>query len=242
MKICLAQTKPVKGDIASNIAHHLKLIEAAIPYKADCIFFPELSLTGYEPTLAGALAIATDDNRLTVFQTISDTHRLTIGVGAPVKTDAGITISLLLFQPGKKRAVYAKQFLHPDETPFFISGNNTAGFIGEKEKTALAICYELSVPEHAATAFRHGAAIYVASVAKTNEGVKKAAERLIEIAREYTMTVLMVNGLGLNDGMVCAGQSAAWNKRGEWLGQLNDSREGLLMMDTETGTVVAKHL
>ena len=40
MKICVAQTKPVKGDIKSNIDDHKKLIDLAVSNKADLIIFP----------------------------------------------------------------------------------------------------------------------------------------------------------------------------------------------------------
>jgi len=56
MKICVAQTRPVKGDIQSNIENHKKFIDLAVSGGADTIIFPELSLTGYEPELAKELA------------------------------------------------------------------------------------------------------------------------------------------------------------------------------------------
>ena len=49
MKISVAQTKPVKGNIESNIDHHKKIIDLAVSYETDIIVFPELSITGYEP-------------------------------------------------------------------------------------------------------------------------------------------------------------------------------------------------
>ena len=45
MKICVAQTKPVKGDIEANIHSHEKLIEMAVSVGTDFITFPELSIT-----------------------------------------------------------------------------------------------------------------------------------------------------------------------------------------------------
>ena len=62
MKIAVAQARPVKGDIQANISNHLKLIEQASLEGADAVFFPELSLTGYEPTLAKELAGNQDDH------------------------------------------------------------------------------------------------------------------------------------------------------------------------------------
>jgi predicted amidohydrolase len=37
---------------------------------------------------------------------------------------------------------------------FFISGKNSTGLIGNKTNIALAICYELSVPEHSENALK----------------------------------------------------------------------------------------
>ncbi len=93
MKICVAQSRPLKGDIQSNIVAHKKIIDLAVNDKADIIIFPELSLTGYEPALAKELATDQEDSRFNDFQNVSDTHQITIGVGVPTKNKEGISIS-----------------------------------------------------------------------------------------------------------------------------------------------------
>src|SRR4051794_17238166 len=112
MKICVAQTKPVKGDIQSNIDSHKRLIDVAISNGADTIIFPELSLTGYEPKLSKELATDQDDSRFDDFQKISDTKHITIGVGMPTKSNSDILISMIIFQPYAPRQTYSKQYLH----------------------------------------------------------------------------------------------------------------------------------
>lgn len=52
MKICIAQTRPILGDISANLEAHKRFIDLALSLKTEAIFFPELSLTGYEPKLA----------------------------------------------------------------------------------------------------------------------------------------------------------------------------------------------
>src|ERR1700730_7808153 len=99
MKICVAQTRPIKGDIQSNIIKHKKIIELAVADGAETVIFPELSLTGYEPVLAKKLATDPDDSRFDVFQKISDSSQITIGLGVPTKNNSGIHISMVLFQP-----------------------------------------------------------------------------------------------------------------------------------------------
>lgn len=233
MKICLAQTRSVKGDIQRNIAGHKKLINLAVAGGADLIVFPELSLTGYEPTLAKELAVDGDDTQLDDFQTISDANRITIGVGIPTKNNGGASISMILFQPHQARQTYSKKHLHPDEDPFFVSGANFTGLMVNNVPVALAICYELSVPEHSENAFKSGAKIYLTSVAKSVKGIDKALVSLSDIASKYSMTVLMSNCVGEADGCECAGKTSAWNSDGSLTGQLDSVRDGILIVDTD---------
>ncbi|HKH63170.1 MAG TPA: carbon-nitrogen hydrolase family protein [Flavitalea sp.] len=239
MKICAAQTKPVKGNIQKNIEKHKRLIDLAISHGADTIIFPELSITGYEPELATELATDAYDVRFDDFQKISDTKQVMIGVGVPTKNHEGICISMILFLPNKPRQTYSKKYLHEDELPFFVHGENKSAFLG-KTNIALAICYELSVPQHAQDAFKSGATIYIASAVKTQSGVDKAIQRLSEIARDYSMTVLLSNCIGLSGGYDCDGRSSVWNKKGVLLGQLGETNEGILIIDTETQQVIKK--
>jgi predicted amidohydrolase len=234
MKICVAQTRPVKGDIKSNIESHKKLIDLAVLNQANTIIFPELSITGYEPELARDLATNKEDVLFDDFQHIADTKKITIGVGVPLKNNNGICISMIVFQPNKPRGVYSKQYLHPDEEKFFVAGENTVGLIGEKSNIALAICYEISVAEHSENAYKSGAEIYIASVVKTIHKIDLAIKNLSEIASKYSMIVLMSNCVGQANGNQCAGKSSIFNDKGLLLAQLNDTDEAILVIDTDT--------
>src|ERR1700743_707577 len=183
MKIAVAQTKPVKGEIEANVSAHKKLIALAVEHGANVLVFPELSITGYEPSLAKELATTPDDGRFDDFQLISNGSKITVGIGVPLQAEGGVLIGMVIFQPNKPRQVYAKQYLHSDELPYFIEGEGQVFLGDDKDKIALAICYELSVPEHAALVHSEGANVYVASVAKSAAGVEKAIETLGETAR-----------------------------------------------------------
>lgn len=242
MKICVSQTRPIKGDIRSNIENHKELISLAVSGGADIIIFPELSLTGYEPELAKALATNQDDSRFDGFQKLSNRGKITIGIGIPTKNNADVSIGMALFQPNKGRQLYLKKYLHPDEEDFFVGGQNSKGLIVNRHKIALAICYELSVPEHAANAFKSGAEIYVASAVKSVTGIDKALARLSEIGNKYSMTVLLSNCIGQSGGYDCAGKTSIWNSKGLLVGQLNDTSEGILIVDTDTAEILKKTL
>jgi predicted amidohydrolase len=237
MKIGVAQTMPVTGDIAGNIEYHKTFIELAASNGAAMIIFPELSLTGYEPSLAKQLATDITDSRFDPFQQLSDSKQIIIGVGVPTKSPAGIHITMVLFQPNKTPLANSKKYLHADEEPFFSCGHNLSGLIINDIPVALAICYEISVPEHAEHAAQDGAHVYIASVAKTATGVEKSFTRLSEIAGKYGMTVLMSNSVGMCEDGECAGRSAIWNNKGVLLGELKDTGEGILILDTSTQTV-----
>jgi predicted amidohydrolase len=245
MKIGIAQTKSIpgdiQGDIQKNISIHQRLINLAIPHQANILIFPELSITSYEPKLAEASATHPDDSRFDQLQALADSNQITIGAGVPLQTqfqtEQGISISMVIFHPHKLRQIYSKKYIHPDEEAFFISGQNTTSFLEHHPNIALAICYEISVAEHAAAAFEQNARVYIASVAKSADGVAKAAQRLSEIAQQYRMMVLMANCVGQCDDFVAAGQSAIWNHQGELLAQLDDLNEGILIVDTETEAI-----
>jgi predicted amidohydrolase len=240
MKLCVAQTKPVSGDIQTNIRRHTALLDLASG--GDVILFPELSLTGYEPTLARQLAIDPGDSRLHEFQVISDSRGIRIGVGVPTRSATGVCITMILFQPHNPRLIYAKGHLHPDEEPFFVSGQNVTTINVDGIVIAPAICYELSVPPHVEKASRGGASVYMTSVAKTSKGLEAAIPTLEGTARSYSMTVLMSNCVGECDGCECAGKTSIWDSNGMLLAQLNDRDEGILMIDTETREITERIL
>jgi predicted amidohydrolase len=241
VKIALVQTRPVKGDITANIADHKRMISLALENSAELIVFPELSVTGYEPELAKELAIDYSDPVLEDFQTISDNSNCVIAVGMPVRQKDGITISLIFFQPGQSRKLYSKKYLHSDEEPFFVSGRQFPIIAINGQKISPAICYELSIPGHATAANENGGEIYLASVAKTASGMDKAIERLADIAREYSMTVLVSNCVGRCDNFECGGRSSAWNYKGILTGQLDTVEEGILLVDTLSEKTITLH-
>jgi predicted amidohydrolase len=138
---------------------------------------------------------------------------------------------MIVFQPKEPRQVYFKKYLHPDEEQFFVSGNRAVELLGSSKNVALAICYELSVPDHAEKAYQCGSQIYLASVAKTVSGVEKAMLRLSDIANKYAMVTLMSNCVGKFDGSVSGGKSSVWNNKGVLIGQLDDKNEGILIFD-----------
>lgn len=237
MKIAAAQIKPIKGDISGNIENHKLLIDLAVKNQVDLIIFPELSITGYEPELAKELAIHYEDPVLDDFQKISQKNNIIIGVGMPTKNTNQLLISCILFYPRKKREVYSKQNLYPTEVAFFSAGQHFYQLETEKDKIALAICYDLSDTYHSSEAHRSGSTVYFASVLNSVNGIDSDIVKLSTIAQKSGMQVLMANFTGESGGYLCAGKTSVWNQNGVLTGQLDSQNEGILILDTLTSQV-----
>jgi predicted amidohydrolase len=236
MRVCAAQLRPIAGDVATNTIKHLELIELAVAHRADLVFFPELSLTGYEPRLAKPLASSGADGRLDVFQQRSDASNLLIGVGMPIAVGSGVQIGMVWFAPGTPRRSYAKQHLHVDEHRYFVPGDRQLALERGGRKLAPAICYESLQMDHADGAAALAADVYLASVAKPARNLAKGMVHYPAVARRHNMLVMMVNCVGPSDDFVSVGQSAAWNTRGELLAQMDAESEGVVVLDTASGT------
>ena len=109
---------------------------------------------------------------------------------------------------------------------------------GGADIVAPAICYESLLGAHAEAAVALGATLYVASVAKSAEGIVKGDAHYPSIARRHSLPVLMANCVGPCDDFEAVGGSAIWNARGELLARLPSSGEGALLLDTVTNQSV----
>jgi predicted amidohydrolase len=239
MRVAMVQTQPAACRTDVNIKAHEAWIKRVAAQRADMVFFPELSLTGYEPKHAARLAMRGDDARLDVFQMLSHALRITIGVGAPTPGDAGVRISMLVFQPDAARIVYSKQYLHTDELHYFVAGSGQVTLAGGGQVVAPAICYESLLDAHCDAAVALGATLYVASVAKSAGGIANADAHYPSIARRHSLYVLMANCVGPCDDFEAVGSSAVWDARGDLLARLPPSGEGALLLDTATNETAA---
>jgi len=240
MRICLAQTRSIKGAIEANLAKHLKFVKRAIAEKVDLIIFPELSLSNYEPALASNLACDPKTPIFNSLQQLSDQSGICIGAGMPVNTEDGVAIGMLLFQANKERKFYAKQMLHANELPYFCAGKTQTYLHIKQHKIALAICFEAVQQDHFLNACNGGAQLYIASVSKERSGMKHASKCFEKMARTQGIPVLVSNGIGQCDQFMSSGSSAAWNNKGEQLKKLSETDEGILIYDLKHEEVVSK--
>ncbi len=233
MQIAVAQISSNKGNIALNTSKHLQIIHLIKGVEAKAIFFPELSITGYEPTLVENLNFRIDDPSLSKFKSAAKKFNLLIGIGVPLHSASAPQIGQVMFHSDGSSTHYAKKYLHPDEISFFAVGRVSPMVTLENLNLGLAICYEISREEHMEDIISQGADIIIAPVAKSLEGVTAAHSRLSAIAKKHNTPVLMSNCVGPSDNFLAAGQSAVWGPDGQLLQILGEKEEGVLILNTE---------
>ncbi len=229
MRVCLAQYRST-GSVQANISRHCDLIGQAATQSCDLILFPELSLTGYRPSIAGRDARHANDSAFAALQTASQSFGIAVCAGMPLQAADGVQIGMLIYQPRHAPATYAKQMLHASELPHFVPGRLIHDIAIDGHHIAPAICYEAMQPVHGLAAIGRGATVYAASVAKHADGVEAARSSLAAFAARHGVATLLINAVGPAEGFVCAGDSAAWSSTGRLLGELG-KEDDLLIVD-----------
>jgi predicted amidohydrolase len=243
LTIAAAQSSSLKGDVAENMRRHGRFVAVAKERGADVILFPELSLTGYEPTIAADHAVALDDGLLRPLREQADRSDVVILAGCPIRSTFDKPyIGLLIFRPGQPVAAYRKRFVHSSEEPYFVASNDTVVFSARDTAIGVAICADISNPVHAADAAAHGARLYLASVAKTPEDMAKAEANLASYARKHQMAAVMANYASPSGGFATGGRSAVWDETGRLVAQAEPQGESIVLAtrsdDGWTGEVV----
>ncbi|WP_339419479.1 MULTISPECIES: carbon-nitrogen hydrolase family protein [unclassified Pseudomonas] len=212
LTLAAAQSISIAGDVPANIERHLAFMHVAAEHNVQLLVFPELSLTGYEPSLAAGLAITPDDPVLAPLRELARALRLTAVVGMPVRLapDAGVLIGALVLGADGSLALYTKQHLHPGEEVAFVPGQGGAALECEDEQIALAVCADFSHASHPRLAAEAGATVYAAGVLVSEGGYATDSALLQGYAAEHGLLVLMANHGGPSGGYVCAGRSAIW--------------------------------
>lgn len=231
VKLAAAQVASTPGDLAANVRRHVAFVDRAAALGVDVVVFPELSLIGYEPSLAADTAMSADDPTLRPLQDASDRLGMVVAVGAALATPGLPRIAMLVFRPSASVTVHAKRHLHDDELPWFSPGGDATVFDVGGKRLAPAICFEALQREHVDAVVALGATVYLASIAKHARGVDEAHAWLGAVAREHRLTVVLANAVGPFTEGVADGRSATWRPDGTLAESLDATGEGLVCID-----------
>ena len=232
LNIALAQLAVTAGDVPANRARHVVAARQAAAAGAQAVFFAELSLTGYEPTLAADLAFLPDDVRLQPLRQLAKELQITLVVGAPLRHEQAATpyIAAWWITPDGQAQIQTKQYLHSGEEVAFAPGAVPAPLILGEHTVALAICADATYPAHPAYAAQWQPAIYIASSMISAGGYAKDSAELQGHAVRHGMPVALVNHGAPTGGWQAAGRSALWDETGTLVAATPGAGDYLLLL------------
>lgn len=232
--IAAVQVASVRGDIDANVATHAAAMVAASHHGVSALVFPELSLTGYEPTLAAELAITSADRRLEPLRALALQHQIHAIVGAPLKTriktrTAKPALGAILIQADGTARTYRKMHLGSGEISFFEPGDMPLVSTILGHRIGIAICGDSSQSTHPETYVSAGADIYAAGVFLNAEWYGTDVPRLAGYAERYTILTVMANHAASVGSYASVGKSAIWTPDGALLVQADGTENALLI-------------
>jgi predicted amidohydrolase len=227
--IAAAQIGVVRGDIAGNLARHAAAMTAAAASGVSVAVFPELSVSGYEPDLAAALAFEPDDSRLRPLRDHAVACGLTAVVGAPVRAAGKPFIGAFVLSASGAMSTYLKMHLGTTEGPFFVAGDAPLVVQSDGHSIGVAVCADTSRPSHPRTYVELGAGIYAAGVFFTAEWYPDDAPRFQRYAAQLGLLTVMANHGASTGTLTSAGKSAIWAPGGALLAQATGVEDTLVM-------------
>ncbi|MGP8073294.1 MAG: carbon-nitrogen hydrolase family protein [Thermoplasmata archaeon] len=219
-RLLLGQLAPVPGDPARNLERVGQVVRSA---PSDLAVFPELFLSGYRIGDAlHRLALRPGEGTWSDAVRLATETGTTLVIGAPVASPerkGELQNAVLAFSPSGDVGIQVKRYL-PNFGPFeegvpFTPTDVSRPVPFGDHHLGLSICYDTFFPEVARALALGGAdLLIVVSASPVTSG--SLFEKLLPArAIENGLSVVYVNRVGVEDGIVFGGGSGAWDPRGE---------------------------
>jgi predicted amidohydrolase len=166
LTVAAVQSVAQPGGIAANIGEHIRLLEDADGHGARLAVFPELSLTGYDLSLLAdeSYWLTSPSAQLAPLQAACEDMGIIAAVGAAVREPDGTPrLASVLVRPGAAPLIAGKMHLHGPEAELFEPADQPTLVDIDGWNVALAVCFDVAQPSHAAEAAAAGADLYAAS-------------------------------------------------------------------------------
>jgi len=252
MRVALAQINPMIGDVAGNAARVRECIAAAEAEGVELVVFSEVCLVGYpardlleDPDLAA-------ENVAAVEAIAKDCRRVAALVGfvrpAPAGPGAPLEDAAALLAGGRVEGIHVKSLLPNygayDDPRYFRPGTGPRCSELGGRRFGVTICEDLWDAEAL------GRQLYaidplarladervdtIVNIAASGYERGKVARREALLARQATRsraTIVYVNQVGANDGMIFDGGSCVLSPEGRVVARAASFRADLLVADT----------
>jgi len=240
VRVALAQTNTIVGDLEGNFRKIQDYIEKAEKIGAEIVIFPELTVPGYPPEDLVLKKKFISDNKL-YLNRLSETNKNTIAIIGFVDFDSEIYNGAAILQQSQIAAIHHKICLPNysvfDEKRYFTAGKHPLVFEYNEIKFGLNICEDIWVPDGVteSQAFRGGAEI-ILSLSASPYFANKRKDRLamgMNRARHTRTVVVYVNLIGGQDELIFDGNSFVVDHRGELLAEGRQFEEDFLVLDLD---------
>ena len=256
MRIALAQTNPIIGDIAGNARDIHEAIDRARAAGAKLVVFPELSIIGYPPKDLLLKPAVIDECQEALREIASDCTDIAALVGFPCPSDAAVGRALYnaaaLCHNGTIVHRFVKSLLPTydvfDEQRYFEPGPVVDVIPVAGVPIGVSICEDLWNDEDLmprllyhrnpiATMAKAGARLII-NMSASPFVLNKHDFRLSLLsnqARRYRTPILYCNQVGGNDELVFDGNSVAVDAAGNVVAQAKDFEPDLLVVEVAQG-------
>jgi predicted amidohydrolase len=220
MKITIAQTSPVLGNLEANFAVHQQAIEQAMNQGSHLIVFPELSLSGYQlKDWVEEMALTPNHRIFTALCRLSE--GIDILVGAPWEEPSGIYYNAALYFAGGGLWHLHKKVQLPnygmfEEGMIFKAGDTFIPFERFGHRIGILICREILFPMNPYLLFLQNTDFIIGISNSPYRGISqegdyhslKLWERMGEVCSiHFHQHYLFVNRTGFEDGIGFGGGS-----------------------------------
>lgn len=236
MQIAMAQLNPLLGDCGGNAQAIFGAAQDAHQQGASLLLTPELSLTGYPPEdllLRPGFIQETRTVLQSLCEQLQELRGLTVIVGHPYESDAGLRNAASVIEDGKVIATYFKHELpnHEvfDEKRYFVAGENACVFEHHGLKLGVLLCEDIWHSEPARLAKDAGAQMLVVLNASPYHLQKEHTrhELLKQQSQAHSLPIVYLNMVGGQDELVFDGGSCAMNSHGELVFAMPQFQEGI---------------
>lgn len=248
MRIALAQTDCVLGDIDANVERAAKQIAGARAQDADLVLFPELSLCGYSVgQVEDDLSIRADDARIVQLARDAGATDVVLGfseVGAGLHTynSAAYFDSTGLVHTHRK--LYLPTYDVFEERKHFSPGQHMRAFATGHARSAILTCNDAWQPQLAFVAVQDGAWLLLMP---TSSAQSRFPERYDSptywqditrfYARMFQVFVVFVNRVGAEGELRFWGGSHVVDPWGNLVAEAPLEEQALLVVDVDLARV-----
>lgn len=248
LRLALAQTNPVVGDLEGNTEKIINYIRKAEACAADIIAFPELALTGYPPEDLLLKPQFVKDN-LGAMRTIADEVRDITAVVGFVDRREDIYNAAAIIHNRNILDVYHKMYLPNygvfDENRYFQAGTRFPVYDVCGVPVGITICEDIWYPEGPAHIQSLAGAELIINLNASPYHAGKAAfrEKMVSTrAADDSVIIAYLNTVGGQDELVFDGQSFVVNEKGEVVYRGKQFREDFIIVDLDIEAVSMKRL